>query len=76
MTLFLFFTLLGTPEKIYEHLISIAYAYDENDRGGSEGNGGVTWYKPFLKKKLIDVFEKEFIEKIDRKLGVKHTVTD
>jgi hypothetical protein len=54
--------------------ISIAYAWDENTyEGGSEGNGGVTWYTPFLKKRLTDVFESEFISKIDKELGVKHT---
>ncbi len=56
--------------------IFIAYAYDENNRGGSEGNGGVTWYKPFLKKKLVTVFEKEFIEKINKELGVSPKVDD
>lgn len=56
--------------------ISISYAFDENDRGGSEGNGGVTWYKPFLKKKLVTVFEKEFLEKLNKELGVRPTETD
>ncbi len=56
--------------------ISISYAFDENDKGGSEGNGGVTWYKPFLKKKVVTVFEKEFIEKLNKELGVKPTETD
>lgn len=52
--------------------ISIAYAFDENNTGGSEGNGGVTWYKPFLKKKLIRLFEEEFIRQVDTELGVTH----
>ncbi len=52
--------------------IFIAYAHDENGRGGSEGNGGIGWYTPFLKKKLIKVFEEEFIDKIDENLKVKH----
>ena len=55
--------------------ISIAYAYDK-DGGGSEGNGGVPWYKPSLKKRLVTVFEKDLIEKIDRELGVSHVVAD
>lgn len=51
--------------------IFIAYAY-KNDRGGSEGNGDIGWHTPFLKKKLIQVFEEEFIAKIDSELKVKH----
>lgn len=52
--------------------INIAYAYDKNKNGGSEGNGGIAWYKPILKKRLIAAFEKEFIIKIDNELGLYH----
>lgn len=53
--------------------LSIAYAYDDKYNGGSEGNGGFPWYKPSLKKKLVTVFENEFINKVDEELGLKHT---
>jgi hypothetical protein len=54
--------------------IFIAYAWDENKhQGGSEGNGGVTWYTPFLKKRLVGVFETEFIDRVDKQLAQKHT---
>ncbi len=55
--------------------ISIAYAYDKEDNGGSEGNGDFPWYKSLLKNKLISVFEKEFIYKVDKELKVKHGVS-
>jgi len=51
--------------------IFICYAYDEFHNGGSEGNGGVD--KETLKY-LTEIFEKEFINKIDEKLGIKHIV--
>ncbi|HWZ04263.1 MAG TPA: hypothetical protein VNX40_11685 [Mucilaginibacter sp.] len=50
--------------------IFICYAFDKNHKGGSEGNGGVT--KEMLKG-FTDVFEKEFISKIDRELNLTHT---
>jgi hypothetical protein len=53
--------------------IFIAYAYDENDRGGSQGNGGVNWYNFRLKKRLTEPFEKELVNKVDSVLGIKHT---
>ncbi|RYE54913.1 MAG: hypothetical protein EOP48_11290 [Sphingobacteriales bacterium] len=56
--------------------IFIAYAFDENHRGGSEGNGGITWYKPFLKQKLVTVFKRELIEKLNVELGVEPVETD
>ncbi|MEO5889698.1 MAG: hypothetical protein ABIQ31_05560 [Ferruginibacter sp.] len=52
--------------------ISIAYAYDKNGNGGSEGNGGFPWYKFGLKKKFTKLFEDEFIRKVDSLLGQKH----
>lgn len=51
----------------------IAYAYDKDGNGGSEGSGGLSWYKFGLRKKLISLFENEFINKIDTALGQKHT---
>lgn len=56
--------------------ISISYAYDVNGNGGSEGRGDFPWYKPSLRKKLVGVFEKEFVSKLDMELGIKHTDTD
>ncbi len=56
--------------------IFIAYAFDKQGNGGSEGNGGIRWYKPVLKKKLISVFESEFVSKVDKVLGVNHTEPD
>lgn len=53
--------------------ISIAYAHNKEGEGGSEGNGGVKWYDFQLKKELTEPFEREFIDKIDKELGVKHT---
>src|SRR5690606_13494133 len=51
--------------------IFIAYAFNQNRRGGSQGNGGVTWYTPFLKSELTSVFKAALIEKVDKHLGVK-----
>jgi len=52
--------------------ISIAYAYDQNGNGGSEGNGGIKWYNWSLKRKLLEHFENEFISKVDEELKQKH----
>ena len=52
--------------------ISIAYAYDKNRKGGSAGNGGVKPNDFMLKKELAEPFEREFINKIDSVLGIKH----
>jgi hypothetical protein len=52
--------------------ISIAYAYDKEDNGGSDGNGDFPWYKSSLKNRLISIFEREFIDKLDKELNVKH----
>ena len=49
--------------------IFICYAYDEVRNGGSEGNDGVD--RDTLKY-LTEIFEKEFINKIDEKLGLNH----
>ena len=56
--------------------IFIAYAYDNEGNGGSEGNGGISWYKFGLKKKLIFLFESELVNKIDSILGQRHIVID
>jgi hypothetical protein len=53
--------------------IFICYAYDRHRNGGSEGNGGVTWRTPSLKKKLTSVFEKELMSKVDKALKMNHT---
>ncbi len=53
--------------------IFICYANDKSGNGGSEGNGGVTWRTPILKKKLTSVFEKEFVSKVDKLLKMNHT---
>jgi hypothetical protein len=54
----------------------ICYAWDQNGNGGSEGNGGVTWYHWILKRRLLKPFETEFISKLDSILKVKHTNPD
>ena len=53
--------------------LSIVYAWNEKDQGGSEGDGGVTNRLPDLKNDLTSLFEQRFIVKIDKVLGVKHT---
>jgi hypothetical protein len=53
--------------------ICIAYAHDKYGKGGSSGNGGVKWYDFNLKEELIGVFERGFIEEVDRELRVKHS---
>lgn len=56
--------------------LSICYAHDGKGRGGSEGNGGVDWSTPILKRRLIAVFEEGFIAKVDSVLGMKHAEPD
>lgn len=56
--------------------ISIAYAYNKDGEGGSEGNGGVKWYNYKLKRQLTEPLEKELIVKIDSALGIKHVEGD
>lgn len=48
--------------------LSIAYAYDKDGNGGSEGNGGVGWT---LKSKALKIFERELISKIEKELNQK-----
>ncbi|MBK9273303.1 MAG: hypothetical protein IPM49_02030 [Flavobacteriales bacterium] len=50
--------------------LSIAYAFDEEGRGGSAGDAGVNWSTPLLREKLLAVFEKEFIHRLDSSLRV------
>lgn len=51
--------------------LSIAYAFDSDGRGGSEGDGGVN-KSSTLKKQLKDLFEHEVIARVDSALGVDH----
>jgi hypothetical protein len=51
--------------------IFIAYAYDKYHVGGSEGDGKIT---KKMAKDFTDVFEKEFVSKIDKELNLDHTV--
>jgi len=60
---------LSSPNKSE---IFICYAHDNEGNGGSEGGGGVEWYKFGVKTKLTEYFEKNFISKLDSKLGMKH----
>jgi hypothetical protein len=46
--------------------ISIAYAWDKNANGGHEGISGK------VKKQLVNFFETEFVNKIDKELHLKH----
>lgn len=52
--------------------LSIAYAFDKNGSGGSEGDGGVKWYNWALRKRLLRPFEKEFIHDIEKELSLKY----
>ncbi|RYZ00006.1 MAG: hypothetical protein EOO11_03100 [Chitinophagaceae bacterium] len=47
----------------------IAYAYDGQGKGGSEGNGAFPWYKKRLRKQLVATFEAELIANVSRALG-------
>jgi len=47
--------------------IFICWAYDELGKGGSEGNGGIDSQ---TLKYLIEVFEKELVKRIDKKLKI------
>ena len=53
----------------------IAYAYDENRNGGSDGHGDFN-FKWGLKKRLTRVFEDNFIERVDKQLGKHHLIAD
>ena len=58
-----------------ESVISIAYAYDDKGNGGSDGHGDFNFHW-FLKRHLTGIFEGEFIDKVDKRLGKKHMVAD
>ena len=49
--------------------IFICYAHDKDGNGGSEGNGGISRK---MKKEFTEVFEKEFIDKLDLQLSQTH----
>lgn len=51
----------------------IAYAFDNEGKGGSSGNGGVKWNNFKLKEEFTGAFERGFIERIDQELKIKHT---
>ena len=53
--------------------IFICYAHDKNGNGGSEGNGGVS---KKMEKEFTYIFEKEFVDKVDRQLNLTHTDTE
>lgn len=53
--------------------IFICYAHDKNGNGGSEGNGGVS---KKMAKEFTYVFEKEFVDKVDKQLNLTHTNTE
>lgn len=48
--------------------LSIAYAYDENNNGGSNENGQLT---QSVRQKLMSLFENKFIDRIKKELGEK-----
>jgi hypothetical protein len=53
--------------------ISICYIYDEKGNGGSEGNGNFDKTPSDIKKKMIALFETEFVNRVDKELNLKHT---
>jgi hypothetical protein len=53
----------------------IAYAYDENRNGGSDGHGDFK-FRWGLKKRLTRIFEENFMEKVDKQLGKNHSIAD
>lgn len=78
----------GANEYIYRYLgdslnwansksseIFICYIYDGNGNGGSEGNGKWEQTPETIKKNMIDLFESEFINKLDKELKQKHVET-
>ena len=52
--------------------IFICYAHDKNGNGGSEGDGGIS---KKMAKEFTEVFEKEFVNKIDKQLNLAHIET-
>ncbi len=71
------YTFQYTGEKEYwdtakNSEISIAYAFDKDGNGGSEGDGKTSSYNPKLRNQLISLFESEFVNKIKIVLNQKH----
>jgi hypothetical protein len=58
----------STTSKIF-----ICYAHDKDGNGGTEGNGDLTKKKA---KEFTEVFEKEFVDKVDKLLNLAHTDTE
>lgn len=55
-----------------ESELSIAYAWDNEENGGSQGRGDFPWYKFKLRKEVTSLLENEFLTKVDSLLGKKH----
>jgi hypothetical protein len=53
--------------------IFICYAHDKDGNGGSEGNGGVS---NKMAKEFTGIFEKEFVNKVDKELNQTHFDTE
>jgi hypothetical protein len=53
--------------------IFICYAHDKDGHGGSEGNGGVS---NKMAKEFTGIFEKEFVNKVDKELNQTHFDTE
>ena len=53
--------------------IFICYIYDTKGNGGSEGNGKWGQTSSSTQTIMINLFEKEFIDKLDKELNKKHT---
>ncbi|MCL2327304.1 MAG: fibrobacter succinogenes major paralogous domain-containing protein [Bacteroidetes bacterium] len=55
--------------------IFICYAYDEFGNGGSEGNGGFRFKEKTLEY-VLEIFEKELVNKVNEKLNNKENTID
>ncbi len=55
--------------------IFICYAYDKNGKGGSQGQNSFK-FKGQLKKELVNVFEREFVNKLDKELNLIHNAIE
>ena len=53
--------------------LSLVYAFDKDNNGGSESNGNISGK---LKTRLLKTFEKELISKVDIELGQQHRDLD
>lgn len=52
--------------------IFICYAHDKDGNGGSEGDGGIS---KKMAQEFTGVFEKEFVNKVDKELNLTHIDT-